>query len=92
MGKMQEELRNRLITALDDYLMNLYEFDIDRDSLADYLIEVIDELHSHQRKDKIIKQLQAIMDNDNVRFVDQAVRMAISIVNDEEKCLKDDEI
>ena len=40
-----ENLRDRLVTALDDYFQDIYEFDIDREKLADYLMETIDELH-----------------------------------------------
>lgn len=43
---MNENLKDRLITALDDYFSDTYEFDINRDRLAEYLIEVIDELKS----------------------------------------------
>lgn len=41
---MNENLKDRLVTALDDYFANIYEFNINRDDLAEYLIEVIDEL------------------------------------------------
>ena len=41
-----ESLRDRLIASLDDFFQDIYEFDIDREKLADYLIETIDELHT----------------------------------------------
>lgn len=41
-----ENLRDRLVTALDNYFQDTYEFDIDRERLADYLMGTIDELHA----------------------------------------------
>lgn len=41
-----ENLRDRLVTTLDGYFQDIYEFDVDRERLADYLMETIDELHT----------------------------------------------
>ena len=51
--------------------------------MAVFLIEVIDELHLCPEIDKTVERLKIIMDDDNIRFMDQAVRRAINIVNDE---------
>ena len=46
---MLENLRDRLSQALGDYFQNKYDFNTDADELADYLIEVIDELKDLKR-------------------------------------------
>lgn len=76
---MSKNLRNRLTTALMDY--NKMPTKICVADLADYLIEVIDELHTEgSMKDIIIELIGKIMEDDSIRFVDQAVRRSINIV------------
>lgn len=63
--------------------MNKASFQICAADLADYLIEVIDELHTEgSMKDIIIEQIGKIMEDDSIRFVDQAVRRSINIVKE----------
>jgi hypothetical protein len=44
-----ENLRDRLSQALGDYFQDKYDFNTDADELADYLMEVIDELKELKR-------------------------------------------
>lgn len=44
-----ENLRDRLSQALCDYFQDKYDFNIDADNLADYLMKVIDELKELKR-------------------------------------------
>lgn len=78
---MRETVRERLETALMDYGQMPTEICVA--DLADYLIEVIDELHIEGgMKNNIIEQIGKIMDDESIRFVDQAVRASINIVKD----------
>ncbi|SEU28848.1 hypothetical protein SAMN05443270_4628 [Lacrimispora sphenoides] len=77
---MKNGLLDRLIT-IQDY--GNCDKATDSEDMADFLIEVIDELHLCPEIDKTVERLKIIMDDDNIRFIDQAVRRAINIVNDE---------
>lgn len=73
-----EDLKDRLVTAIEDYGNSERAQEFDAEDMAEYLMEVITELHKDQ--EEIIKEIDSIMNDESIRFVQQAVNRAKEFV------------
>lgn len=82
---MNIKIKEALDFFEDNYIMISSLESKQENGCAEKCLEILRnavKLGENESKYSIVKQIEAIMEDDNIRFVDQAVRRSVRIVNE----------